>query len=278
MNTSRLSSLLIAVAAFSAQAGGQVAPGSTVIVEQRLVISGDQSPAALRRRALEEAMAEAVRVVAGVRLQSTAISVLEENPTLLRDGYASIVQLDAAGRAVNVKVLEERWEVSRAGLPLLVLRAAVTVEREIGAPDPGFRVELSSDRTAYQAGRSAATSDEIVVSVTSTREALVALWSIADDSATLLSPDEYSGWVRVPAHSIVQIPSREWRERGLRFRAGLPPGTSERSELLVAVGLTPGAEVLPPRRASVLEFQRWLVRIPANARATGFAKILVRQP
>ncbi|MGQ0766643.1 MAG: hypothetical protein ACT4OZ_13375 [Gemmatimonadota bacterium] len=280
MKSFRLLSIVTVFATLAAAVravGGQTPVSRTVTVEQRLVLAGDQTPAGLRRRALEEAMAEAVRVVAGVRLQSSAISVLEENGALLRDGYASIVQLDAAGRAVDVKVIEERWEITPAGLPLLVLRAEVAVERDIGEPDPGFRVELSADRVTYAAGRTPATSDEVVLTVTATREALVALWSIADDSATLLSPDDYGGWIRVKAGTAVEVPSREWRERGLRFRASLPEGIKERAQLLVAVALEPGAAVrpLPPRRASVLEYQKWLVRIPSRERASGFVRILV---
>ncbi|MEO7512396.1 MAG: hypothetical protein ABIZ91_11615, partial [Gemmatimonadaceae bacterium] len=53
-------------------AGASVRHADTVTVEQRVLMSPDVTPAQARRRALENALADAVRQVAGVRVQSSA--------------------------------------------------------------------------------------------------------------------------------------------------------------------------------------------------------------
>ncbi|MBK8248395.1 MAG: hypothetical protein IPK85_13460 [Gemmatimonadetes bacterium] len=118
----------------------------TVVVDQRITLTDELTPAAAKRRALEEAMAEAVRRVVGVRVRSTAISTTTETSAGFSSDYRSIVQLDAVGRAVDVQLQRETWETVDDAVRYRGTWA-ITVEREVGTPDPGFTLDLSVPRT-----------------------------------------------------------------------------------------------------------------------------------
>ena len=252
----------------------------SVTVEQRVLMTPDLTPAEARRRAIDGALAEAVRRVAGVRVQSNALSTLSERDGAvgdgaIRGGYSSVVQLDAAARAVDYHVVREEWETLRpAGVPpqlYLRLRLTAVIEREVGIADVGFRVELSLNATRFEAGTGRpADADEVIATIRTSQPAQLILFNIADDSAQRLFPNEYQRTVRIGADSPTELPDPEWRARGLRLRATLPAARSNRQELLMVVATR--AEVpLPPTALSVLELQRWLVRIPLNKRAIALA-------
>lgn len=279
MNMRRAAVLLTALLATRTVRAQQ---GETVLIEQRVLLQEQLTPAAAKRRALEEAMAEAVRRVAGVRVQSSAVSTTTEDHTGTDGRYRSVVQLDAAGRATDARVVSESWETTNApGIgEQLYYRAtfAITVERELGAPDPAFLVDVSLPRADYVArGTDPRQNDELVATVRATLASRVFAFSIVDDSVHALVPNEFITPVDAAAGVSFELPDATWRARGLRFRVTLPPAGAPREELLAVVAVRGTMTIEPANRMSLLEFQRWLVRIPANDRATGFAAYGVRR-
>ena len=254
----------------------------TVTVEQRVLMSPDLTPAEARRRALDNALADAVRQVAGVRVQSSSLSILDEHGSAIRDGYSSVVQLDAAARATDYRVLGEEWESVRhpqIGLQLyLRTRTWVVVEREHGSPDPAFSVEVTLNATLFTArGGQASASDEVIAAVRASQDAFLTLFVIADDSAERIFPNEYVPRVGITADSRIELPDPDWRARGVRLRASLPEGRAARRELLMVVATRTAIPPPPSMRLSIMGVQRWLVRIPADQRAVGFAAYEVRR-
>jgi hypothetical protein len=274
--------LRLAVALFLAVARpGSAQTTDSVTVEERVLLTADLTAADARRRAIEGALAEGVRRVAGVRVQSSALSVLDERGEAIRGGYVSVVQLDATGRAVDYRVLEEGWQtITHPELGSQVYfraRLLVFVERESGVPDPSFSADASVNAPLYfvRSERPPA-NDEIVVTIRSSRSAWLTIFAIADDSAQRVAPNEYVRGVSVSADAAVEFPDSEWRQRGLRLRASLPPGRPGRRELLMVIATRD--QVTPPAaRLSVMDVQRWLVRIPADRRAIAFAAYEVRR-
>jgi hypothetical protein len=151
------------------------------------------------------------------------------------------------------------------------LQLRAVVEREVGTPDASFVVELTlnADRFAVRPG-SVAAADEIIATVRTTRPAFLTLFAIADDSAQRLFPNEYLREVPVGGGAAMQLPDPEWRARGLHLRPTLPAGRATRRELLLVVA-TRTAVPPPPSALSLLELQRWLVRIPLGSRALAVA-------
>lgn len=275
--------MLAALASMPSLASAQRA--DSVTVEQRVLMTPDLTPADARRRAIDGALAEAVRRVAGVQVQSTAISTLSEQRGIagdgaVRGGYSSVIQLDAAARAVDYRVVDEGWETRRAaGMdPQLYLRLRLTavVEHEQGSADPAFRAELSLNASRFAVRGAPPENDELIATVRASQAAHLVLFLIADDSAQRLFPNEYVQPVTVPRDADAELPDAEWRARGLRLRATLPAGRAERQEVLMLVALR-SSVALPPSSLSLLDLQRWLVRIPLGERAIAVAPYDVRR-
>jgi hypothetical protein len=82
-----------------------------------------------------------------------------------------------------------------------------------------------------------------------------------------------------------ELPSRDWRDRGVHFRASLLPQEAVRRELLVVVATRERVEfptekstdVVAPSFISLMAIQRWLVTIPLEQRAIAFAAYEVRR-
>ena len=254
----------------------------TVTVEQRVLLSPDLTPAEARRRALEHALADAVRQVAGVRVQSNELSVLDERGSAIRNGYSSVVQLDAAARATDYRVLEEEWVSVRHPEigPQLYLRTRtlVVVEHERGVPDPAFSVDVTLNASLFTTRTGQASeSDEVIAVVHASRDAFLTLFVIADDSAERVFPNLYVPSVSVQADRRIEIPDADWRARGVRLRASLPEGRAARRELFMVVATRQAIPPPRPTRLSIMSVQRWLVQIPADQRAVGFASYEIRR-
>jgi hypothetical protein len=261
----------------------------TVTVTQRVLVAGDVTPAEAKRQGLEKALAEAVRRISGVRVQSAQLGVGEDRAGRVNGSFLSVIQLDASGRATNYRVLDERYVTERhAALGPQVyyeLSALVTVEREIGALDPGFTVQATlNDALFFDAGGSLEGNDEVVATISTSRDAWLTVFSVTGDSAELLMPNAVMGDARMRAGTPAELPSREWRERGVHFRAVLPPQAKARHELLVIVA-TRSPVSFPVEQStdgtakpiSLMSIQRWLVTIPLEQRAMTFAAYEVRR-
>src|SRR5690349_7813176 len=162
--------------------------GDTVTVTQRVLVAGDMTPAEAKRQALERALAEAVRRVAGVRVQSAQLGVNEDRQARVHESFLSVVQLDAAGRATDYRVLDERFATERhptLGSQLYVeLRALVTVAVERGTADPGFTVAVSlNDALFFDNGTSVEGNDEVIATVTTSAPAYLTVFGVTGDSA-----------------------------------------------------------------------------------------------
>jgi hypothetical protein len=246
----------------------------TATVEQRVLLTPDLTQREVKRRAVENALAEAVRRVAGVRVQSTTMTTKDERNGVVSDEFRSVVQLDAAGRAVDYDILTEEWVTTRhpslgAQVYYRVVLVA-TVATETGSLDPSFRLDLSlSANTLHVRSSAVERNDELVATIISSQPSQLILLGLADDSVQVLLPNQYTGSISLPAGARVQVPSAEWRERGLRLRASLPASQASRRELLFAVA-TRGS-VAPFAGGTTIQFQRWLAGIPLDQRAVAFA-------
>jgi len=284
----RAASVHLRVRLFAACLAAAITPGiahaqaavDTVTVEQRLLLTPDLTPTEAKRRAIDAAVAEAVRRVAGVRVQSSALSTLDERGVRVDSRYSSVIALDAAARVIDYQVTSERWETRQldgASQLYLYLTIRAAVERERGTPDAAFAVTLTLNAPRYDVrGDVASRNDEIIATVHSTRAAHLVLFTLAGDSAQRLFPNAYLPDIPADSGAQVELPAPDWRERGLRLRAALPPGLEERRELLLVVATRSG--VAPPASSlSLMELQRWLVRIPLQDRAMAFAAYDVRR-
>lgn len=254
--------------------------GDTVTVEYRALLTPDLTQADARRRAIEGALAEAVRRVAGVQVHSGTLAVTEERAGQLRDDFVSVVQLEASGRVVDYQILDEDWVTTRhpelGAQVYLRLRLRAVVAHEVGRPDAAFRLDLTANQPSLTVrSNRAPDNDELVVAVTASRASNLALFSVADDSVVALFPNEYVPRTPLSPGVSQQFPEDEWRNQGLRLRASLPEGRDARREVIMAVATR--GDVPPFHGTTALELQRWLVSIPLEQRALATTVIEVRR-
>lgn len=278
--TMRTLACLLALTLVAVKADAQRIRYDTTTVEQRVLLTSDLTPAKARRKGIEEGLAEAIRQVSGVLVRSGIVAVKEEQAGRIRDDYFSVIQLDAAGRATSYDVLDEGWvttrhpELGEQVYLRLVLRA--TIATELTAPDESFQVNAWATPSLLRVrSRDVARNDELIVHVSATREAHLAVFTVSGDSATQVFPNSYVRSVNVTANDTLQVPAEEWRSRGLRLRAELPAGVDERRDLVVVVATRDPVPSYEGR--TVLDLQRWLLTIPVERRAVKWVAVDVRR-
>jgi hypothetical protein len=80
-----------------------------------------------------------------------------------------------------------------------------------------------------------------------------------------------------------ELPAREWRDRGVHFRASLPPAEKARRELVVVVATRKPVHFATSTQTGdamsfpMMDIQKWLVTIPLDQRAIAFAAYEVRR-
>ena len=265
--------------------------GDWVEVDRREALVGGRTADDTRRDALYGALAEAVRRVAGVKVQGSVVATRSDSAGLVVDHYAEVVRLDAAGRATDWRIVKEGWVTERLrgaeSRAVYELKLRVRVERERGAPDPGFTVTLTANADAYVVrGTQPAASDEVIATVVASADAAITLVNIVDDSVFVLAPNALMPSVRVAAARPCVLPDAELRAMGLHFRAWLPQGAPTRTEFLavVATRVTPVLPVVPgggvardTGTMTLAEFNMWLVGLPLHDRAVAQVPLNVRR-
>lgn len=261
----------------------QGADVQTVVIAQRVRLEPSMTREQAERAAVENAMAEAVRRVAGVRVSGSELMVSSDSAGHIGSRYLSSVRLDAEGHVVAWTLERGRWSTSkrRRGESEIVYDASVrvTVARDAGRADESFRLSMrgGAERLLVR-GTDLAANDEVVLTLSSTRSAWITVVAISGDSVTRLVPNQLMREARVTAGAESQWPTTEWRDRGLHFRVSLPRGVDARAEVLAAVATLDDAPW--PAEGGVValtEFNRWLVSIPSARRAVAQRTVMVER-
>jgi hypothetical protein len=260
-------------------------------ITHREPMTEGRTTADVKRDALYGALAEAVRRVVGVKVSGTETTFRAESAGRVVDRYSEVVRLDAAGRATAWTVVREEWTTAKKGTPGAAvsyeLTLRVRVEREGGATDPGFAVQLETNtRELVVRGNDLRENDELIVRATTTRDAVLTVVLIADDSVFVLAPSPYLAAGIVRAAQRTEIPAAELRSQGLHFRAALPSGRSSRTEIVAVIATTRPIPIGAPRgegkaadtgALTLADFNKWLVGIPLDERAVAQTLIEVRK-
>ncbi|NBS60216.1 MAG: hypothetical protein EBS65_24880, partial [Betaproteobacteria bacterium] len=218
---------------------GYAQASTWVEVERRVSLTDGRTASEMKAIAVQEALAEAVRRVAGVRVQGTQSATSGDSAGTRIDRFEQAVRLDLSGRATRWEIVREEWQSAKNSVgapPVLVLTLRVQVTPEIGQSDAGFGVTLGARTTRLIVrGETPAANDEIIATVRSTTEAYITLVSIAGDSVFVLTPNVVTPSVVAGPSGTIEIPDAETRRLGLHLRVTLPTGVTVRGERLLAV-------------------------------------------
>lgn len=254
------------------------AQSEEVEVTYRALITSGMTIDEAREQAVQGALAEAVRQGIGTEIQSEQAGVTIEKGDELVERFSEVIRTSTAGEWTDYEVLDE--EIEEMGRERYY---RVHVEAEVqateGRPDPGFELDLNLNDKLYFDRGSAGDSDEIVLTVESTRDAYLMIFNVTPDTVSVLLPNSLVTDNGIEAGEPFQFPSRSMRRAGLRLRAEVPDGRSDVTERMFVVATKekitfrdiPEYQVrdgaLTTVQASQRAINRWLVNIPRDQRA-----------
>lgn len=263
---------------------------STVSVSYRVLIEQGQDVEDARREAIQGAQSEAIRRVVGAQVRARQELRTVESHQELREHFSEAIQVDAAGRVVRSRILDETVERGPRAERYYRVAARITVRPEVGESDPSFRItrfELN-DRLFFDRGPPRE-SDEVIATVQTSEPAYLTIIQVSGDTLQVLLPNRLMDRRRVPAGEPYEFPPERWRDRGLRLRAQLPSGTRESREELVVIATKEAVPLFARQEGEVIRqgavntvearrraLNRWLVSIPLDERAVAWSSYQIR--
>ncbi|MDZ7360384.1 MAG: DUF4384 domain-containing protein [candidate division KSB1 bacterium] len=256
-----------------------------------LALMENLTPQQARTAALNEARAEAVRIVAGVKIRSESIGVRSESmqegkTTALQDFFASVNRDVAYGHVVRQEILSEGTVTlaTIAGKPPQVyykvrIRAHVAVEQ--GEPDPTFSLQVKTNKDIYREN------ELMTIDIKATQDCYVYVFNVmANDSLLVLFPNLYMQDNRLKADSTLHL-----MPKGLSLQVSLLPGMQRATELIYVVATRQRYKFAPEWREedealrstvtksfAFIELPRWLANIPPDQRTDRVAAYEVYRP
>ena len=210
-------------------------------VDVSIAAGEHESPAEVMLRAKEAARRLAVERVSGVRVSSRFFHVQQlagaENRQIV-DRLTSIV---SEAMVLEDSVVSQRQR-SRAGSLGYDLDATVRckVAKLNRQADPGFQVNVSTNRSVYVAG------DVTTITISSSRDGYLYLFSVGPDGdVTVLVPNEYMPSQPLRAGEKFVFPTAELTKRKVVLTAELPPGKKQVAERVKALVLRKNIDLLP---------------------------------
>lgn len=232
-----------------------------------------------RTAALNEARAEAIRIVAGVKIRSESFGVKRENmqegkTSSLQDFFASVNRDVAYGHIVREEILDES-SVEYTNVPgrppqvyyRVKIRAQVAVEQ--GELDPTFSLQVKANKDIFREN------EIMTINIKATQDCYVYVFNImANDSLLVLFPNLYMQDNRLKADSTLHL-----MPTGLSLQVSLLPGMNRATELIYVVASKQRYKFAPEWRDedkalrstatksfAFIELPRWLANIPPDKR------------
>ena len=257
-----------------------------------------------RKEAIANAKARAAKEVAGevvsrseallrfdTKRSSNSAAPMED----FRNVFTALTETSTYAHVVGSEILAEGLREFRyeggPPIPFYWVKLRTKVEKEIGQPDSGFRVNLNLNQETFREG------EEITLKVTPTRDCYITVFNIlSDDTVVRLHPDAGKAQFVKASQTFVLL-SAEQRKKGSRLRVGLLPGKMEDTEAVLIIatrtdipflpvhaeelprnmGVFAGKTLLPTYRTAIEELAKWLVSIPLDQRTSNLQPYEIRK-
>lgn len=236
----------------------------------------NKTPEEARKSALQDAREKAIAEVVGIAIASQKIDL----QTNYIDAFSSLSQSATNGKIIEEKIV--RWDVENIKIskdkpPVLMYKVTLKakVAKEEYALDPKFKLSVQLNNLSFRE------KEEMIIKIKSSKDAYITVFNIlSNDTVIILFPNQFMKNNFLNADKVYEIPSREWREKGIHFRTGLPSGMDKVSEMIMVIGTKEnipfqpkelrewGTGVLPTYQDAITAVNRWLVSIPLNKRTS----------
>jgi hypothetical protein len=284
---------LVLTAAAGGQSSGTVTPAPAahsaadaqwVEKTYRVAMSGTMTIEDAKRMAVNRALKQAVEETVGVEVSGSEFRQRGGDERTLEDRFISVVNAQASGEIMRYEMLDSGVVTDR-DVPFYNVRVRAMVRPTASRTDPLFRASIWLNKTVFFARANRDSSDEIVVTVTPTKDAYITIFGVSDDTVQLLFPNDLDSDNLVKASQKREFPSPEWR-RYLTLRAELPPGKKKVTELFYVVATR---EKVPfdgetfsssgnvtTVRSTFQQLLAWLATIPPDQRTFAVEQFEIR--
>jgi len=235
--------------------------------------------AVTRTVAINRAEADALRQ-AGIELRATEFRRKTESGDEVTDFYSQFAESSTRGLILEERNVFVHRPVS-IGDGLDEYRIDVELEANIvvqnGEPDPGFHVQLESDRESYDEN------EPVHLMITSSRSGYLVLFHIANDSLALLLPNAVTRQNYIRADTTFIFPPNE----NYSLAMWVNPGRKASDETFVAVVTLENIPFAKPDRMMITgrqldlrqdlrtSYAKWLHKIPADRRTSDWKVLQV---
>jgi len=260
----------VTILALSGAAGAELATKTVDRVCGEAVHGSSMTDRQAKQAALDDARALAVEQAAGVEVRSAGQyqSSLERVHFLLTLSKGYIVREEILERTV------EPYQRRVQDAPVLKHRACIRAEVAVlpQASDPGFGVEATLNRTAFEEG------DEAVLEISARRPSWVYVFNLrADDKASLLFPNRWQMENRVEAGKKLLFPAKDC---GVRLEMRPLPGDPESAEAFLVVAFPEkksiAERIVPEKQYALSEFYNHLTAFPLGTAAVKMVPYTVK--
>jgi Domain of unknown function (DUF4384) len=239
------------------------------------------------RKALDDAFAKAIVRIAGIRLQSESFLSKSEDmepgarESRFVESFSVINRSVSYGRIVSHAILlneiEETPFPDGSRLRRVHLKVQADVVKETGEIDQSFQVTLELNKDDLAVDGESGQSDELIITVTCTKDGYLTLFGVSDDTVRVLFPNVLMNDSRIRQNEPFLFPSDDLRREGIHLRGTLPSGRTKTTEAVLAVvtkdsiafqgGAKSGAQgTIPTYQVALEELNKWLCFIPPNKR------------
>lgn len=256
------------------------------------VLAANITPDEAKKQALDNARAEAIKQVVGIKIaEETYRSVTESQSSTQDDFFDVFSKLNRS--TASGKIVEEIPEYSvsiQNETPVYTVKLNAKVIEEKGKPDYGFTAEIVMSQDVFFDRGSIKKNDIIEFKLWASKNCYLYLFNVmSNDSVQLVIPNKYinDNFYSIDRHEQEFV--RKMNAIELKFRASLPEGKSLVKEALLLVALkekidffsnnlsTDGQGVIPTYKAAITDIMNWLVRIPADMRTEAFKSFTIKK-
>jgi hypothetical protein len=243
-------------------------------VEVEIEIPRNRSEDEVKTELLTTARLKAIEDYTGIFITggefSSIVSDMINGQEYLFDSFRTF-----SNQVVNGKIIDEKEPYYYRDNNTLHLKYEALIVKEKSKIDPTFEIDCSSNRKGY------IYKEDIKFKAKSSKDAYLTIFSVRDDSISVIFPNDYWNEGSHLSAFIDRIVPNEQEEKIGSFYAVPDVNGSDYSELLIFVATLDSIQFGLPRKEvqiynkSWMDLNKWLLKIPRNRRAQCYLQIQI---
>ncbi len=254
-----------------------VTPG-WFLVDTALVFPASVSPGKARQQVLQTARAAGLEQALPQKVSFTSLlsDIMDETAgaAFEKSTWSTFALSSVTGHLVDERIMSDELQPLDGGAYRYRIQLEARVVPVRGERDPSLRLELEVNERLLKAG------DELVIRARSSTEGYLYVFDfLSDNSVMLMFPSAAMPDNAVSAATWLEMPTRQERAQGLRYRVAADPDALTTNETIYAVftrqpiadltgliNVPEGYVTFSAGDESFTDFQRWLAEIPLGQR------------